>query len=239
MHWTSQRALFKDRVEAGRRLGQRLSEYAGRNDVLVLGLPRGGMPVAEQIAAALGAPLDMLLVRKLGLPRHEELAMGAIASGGVVELDQALIRRARVSPEQVEQVVLRESAELTRREQLYRKGRARHALRGRTLILVDDGLATGATMTSAVRAARREGPSRVVVAVPVASEEACAGLARGIADECVCLERPEPFVAVGIWYERFDQTSDEEVIACLERSAEDERRRALSSPGSGAWTGAS
>jgi putative phosphoribosyl transferase len=208
--------LFKDRDDAGRALAARLAEHAGRSDVLVLGLPRGGVPVAAQVAALLHAPLDVWLVRKLGVPGHEEYAMGAIASGGIVDLDEDVVRQLGLSTADVQRVLVRESAELERRERLYRHGRALPKIRGKLVIVVDDGLATGSTMRAAVSALRKLEPARIIAAAPVASSQACAELARH-ADECVCVSTPEPFHAVGAWYHDFRPTSDEEVAAYLER----------------------
>ncbi|HEX9483011.1 MAG TPA: phosphoribosyltransferase [Gemmatimonadaceae bacterium] len=201
---------FRNRRDAGQRLAKDLASYARRDDVLVLALPRGGVPVGAVVADTLELPLDVFVVRKLGLPGHEELAMGAIASGGVRILDRDLIRLARVPAAEVERVTAREMAELARRERLYRDGRSLPDPRGKTVILVDDGLATGSTMRAAVEALRLEGPSRIIVAVPVAAAETCNAL-RQVADEVVCSETPEPFMAVGSWYQDFSQTSDAEV----------------------------
>ncbi|MDQ2932120.1 MAG: phosphoribosyltransferase [Gemmatimonadota bacterium] len=208
---------FQDRHDAGRRLAVELHAYANRPDVIVLALPRGGVPVGFEVATALGAPLDVFVVRKLGLPWEEEVAMGAIASGGVRVLDSDLIRAARVSEAEVERVTAIERAELARREQKYRGERPFPDLSGKTVILVDDGLATGSTMRAGVAALRQEGPSRVVVAVPVAAPATCNAL-REIADEIVCAMTPEPFRAVGYWYHDFSQTSDEEVQELLDRA---------------------
>ena len=203
---------FKDRREAGRELGQALLAWRGRPALTVLGLPRGGVPVAWEVARALAAPLDVLVVRKLGYPGQEEFAMGAIASGGVrhLEPDPAW----PVSAAELAAVTAREQAELARREQIYRGSRPPLLLAGRELLLVDDGLATGATMRAAVMAVRAAAPQRVVVAVPVASREAVQGLAT-VADEVVSLLTPEHFRAVGLWYQDFGQTSDEEVCRLL------------------------
>ena len=209
---------FRDRAEAGRLLGTQL---AGRNlpkDAIVLALPRGGVPVAFEVAQALGLPLDVMVVRKLGVPWQPELAMGAIASGGVRVLDPALIRLEGISPEYIEAVAAREEQEVERREQLYRAGRPPLDLQNRTVILVDDGLATGSTMLAAVKCVKSLQPSIVIVAVPVASRHAYAHLRDG-ADECVCLAVPEPFGAVGEWYEDFRQTSDAEVRNLLRQAA--------------------
>lgn len=208
---------FRDRAEAGHQLAGDLMQYAGRADVRVLALPRGGVPVAFEVAQALHAPLDVFVVRKLGLPGHEEFAMGAIASGNVVMLNERVVRQTGVSQRAVEQVLADERRELARREQSYRGSRPPLDVEGNTIILVDDGLATGASMFAAVAALKRERPARVVVAVPVASRETCESLRRE-ADEVVCSMTPEPFYAVGLWYEDFSQTSDEEVHELLELS---------------------
>jgi putative phosphoribosyl transferase len=211
---TSTPARFRDRRDAGRRLAAKLSAYARRPDVIALALPRGGVPVAYEVATALGVPFDVFVVRKLGLPGHEELAMGALASGGVTVLDQDLIRAARVGDDEIRRVVATEQAELERRERQYRGDRPLPDVRGKTVILVDDGLATGASMRAAVAALRQEGPARIVVAVPVAAPETCDAF-RDIADEIVCAVTPEPFHAVGLWYSDFSQTTDDEVRALL------------------------
>jgi predicted phosphoribosyltransferase len=183
--------------------------------VLVLGLPRGGVPVAFEVARRLGAPLDVFVVRKLGVPGHEELAMGAIASGGILVLNDDVVRRSGVSRAQIEHVAARERQELERRERSYRGDASHPDVAGRTVILVDDGLATGSTMRAAVAAVRQEHPRRVVVAVPTAAPEVCDAF-REDADDVVCAATPEPFYAVGLWYEDFAQTSDEEVHELLE-----------------------
>jgi putative phosphoribosyl transferase len=210
---------FRDRVEAGRLLARRLSEYANRDDVIVLALPRGGVPVAYEVAKALDAPLDVFLVRKVGVPGYEELAMGAVATGGVLVLDERLIQRLGIGRDRLEQAVRAELRELERREEAYRGGRSPLHLEGKTVILVDDGLATGASMRAATEAVRRHNPARVVVAVPVAAEETCDQF-REFVDEIVCEVTPRPFHAVGLWYEDFSQTSDEEVRELLGRAAE-------------------
>jgi putative phosphoribosyl transferase len=211
------RQRFRDRAEAGRRLATELGRYAGRADVLVLGLPRGGVPVAWEVAQALGAPLDVFLVRKLGLPGHEELAMGAIATGGVRVLNESLVEHFRLPDDVVALVAAEEQRELERRERSYRGDRPAPRIEGRTVILVDDGLATGSTMRAAATALRALGPGRIVVAVPVAARQTCEEM-RDLADEVVCAVTPEPFRAVGVWYEDFSQTSDEEVHDILGRA---------------------
>jgi putative phosphoribosyl transferase len=213
-----QPSRFRDRTEAGRRLAERLHEYAGRDDVLVLGLPRGGVPVGYEVAEALGLPLDVFVVRKLGVPGREELAMGAIATGGVIVLDEGVIRSLRIGTRELEQVVSRERREVERREAAYRNGRGLPELSGKTVVLVDDGLATGSTMRAAARAARRHEPQRVVVAAPVAAPETCRDL-RADADDVVCVLTPSPLLAIGLWYDDFAQTTDDEVRDLLDRSA--------------------
>jgi erythromycin esterase-like protein/predicted phosphoribosyltransferase len=208
---------FRDRTAAGRLLARRLRHYAGRDDVIVLGLPRGGVPVAYEVARALGAPLDVFLVRKLGVPEHEELALGAIATGGTRVLNTDLIERLDLPAEWIEAIDARERRELERRERAYRGERPPPDLTGRTVILVDDGLATGSTMLAAVQAAREDDPARVVVAVPVADPGVCAGL-EAVADEVVCAMTPRPLRAVGAWYEDFSQTTDDEVRELLDRA---------------------
>jgi putative phosphoribosyl transferase len=209
---------FRDRTEAGQLLAERLSAYAGRSDVIVLALPRGGVPVAYEVARALEAPLDVFVVRKLGLPGHQELAMGAIASGGVCVLNDDVVQALRIPSRVIEAVAARELRELQRRERAYRGDRSPPEVRGRTVILVDDGLATGSTMRAAVAALRRLGPARIIVAVPTAAPSTCEEF-RHEADECVCDITPDPFYAVGLWYEDFSQTTDDEVRHLLEKSA--------------------
>ncbi|GCE49367.1 putative phosphoribosyltransferase [Thermosporothrix hazakensis] len=211
---------YKDRQEAGQTLATHLMQYANRRDVLVLALPRGGVPVAYEVARALHAPLDVFLVRKLGAPGHEELAMGAIASGGIRVLNAGVIGTLGIPENTIEQATEREQRELERRTQEYRDNRPMPVLRGKTVILIDDGLATGATMRAAVRAVRQKQPQRVVVAVPVAAPSTCAELAEEV-DEMVCVRRPEPFFGVGLWYENFAQTSDDEVRALLTRATKE------------------
>jgi putative phosphoribosyl transferase len=209
---------FRDRRDAGRRLAEALSAYAGRGDTIVLALPRGGVPVGYEVARALGAPLDVYLVRKLGVPGHEELAMGAIATGGVRIVNQSVRRSLGLTEADVEAVAAEEAAELARRERLYRGDRPPPDVRGRTAILVDDGLATGSSMRAAVAALRQQGPARIVVAVPVAARETRDALAREV-DDVVCVLTPGDFYAVGLWYEDFSQTTDAEVRDLLQRAA--------------------
>lgn len=211
------RSRFRDRSEAGRILARLLTDYANRDDVVVLGLPRGGVPVAYELAKELAAPLEVFVVRKVGVPGHEELAMGAIASGGVLVLDRRLLEALGISDAQVGRIVAAESRELERREAAYRGDRPPLDLEGKTAILVDDGLATGATMQAAAQAVRRLNPAQIVVAVPVAAAETCADL-RDDVDDVVCAATPSPFYAVGLWYENFTQTSDEEVRELLARA---------------------
>jgi len=207
---------------AGRVLAGALGHLAGRDDVVVLALPRGGVPVAWEVARQLGAPLDVLLVRKLGVPGHAELAMGAIAAGGVRVLNPSVIEPLHIPPDDVERVAAREGVELARREQAYRPGRPPLDVAGRVVVVVDDGLATGSTMRAAVAAVRAMAPARVVVAVPVGSRETCRDLAAE-ADEVVCVRIPAGFRAVGEWYEDFSETTDDDIRALLARPKEDDR----------------
>lgn len=208
---------FRDRVHAGQLLAQALREYAGRSDVIVLALPRGGVPVAFEVAAALKAPLDLMLVRKLGTPGQAELAMGAIATGGVMVMNDDVVEMLRISDDVIQAVARREHIELERRQKAYRGNRPPPQLRDKCVILIDDGIATGATIRSAVKAVRTQGPARIVVAAPMAPSETVDVLKRE-ADEVVCLATPEPFTAIGCWYEEFPQTSDGEVKALLARA---------------------
>lgn len=209
---------FRNREEAGRLLGDRLKHYAHRSDVVVLAIPRGGVPVGFQIATALHVPLDVFVVRKLGVPGHEELAMGAIASGGVRVLNDDVVQELRLPNEAIERAAWKEQQELQRREQQYPNGRPFPELKNRTVILVDDGLATGSSMRAAAQVLRRHGPARIVVAVPTAAPETCEAFKSEV-DEIICAITPEPFYAVGLWYEEFPQTSDEEVRDLLARAA--------------------
>lgn len=210
-------ASFRDRREAGKKLAQKLSVYAGRQDVTVLALPRGGVPVAYEVARALNAPLDVFIVRKLGMPGREELAIGAIASGGVRVLNQDIIRILSIPDEVVEFIVRREGQELERREKLYRGGRAMPEIRDRTIILIDDGLATGASMRAAIEGVRAQHPARIVIAVPTAAIETYEALQDEV-DEILCMITPEPFYGVGYWYQDFSQITDEEVRNLLQEA---------------------
>jgi putative phosphoribosyl transferase len=218
-------ARYRNRTEAGRRLAGKLREYAGRPDLVVLALPRGGVPVGYEVARALNAPLDVFIVRKLGLPSHPELAIGAIASGGVRVVDREAMSQFEVTEEDLAVVAIAEERELERRERRYRDGLPAPDVRDKTVILVDDGLATGATMAAAATALRAQRPARLVVAVPVAAPETCDAF-RDLVDDIVCAATPEPFRAVGLWYEDFSETSDEEVQELLARSARELSGRA-------------
>ncbi|HUF34868.1 MAG TPA: phosphoribosyltransferase [Gemmatimonadales bacterium] len=211
---------FRDRAQAGRRLADALKHYVGDPGLVVLALPRGGVEVGAEVARRLGAPLDVVLVRKLGVPGHEELAMGAIATGGVRILSEEVIATLGVSEREIAAVAAVEEGELARRERAYRGRRGPPAVEGRTVILVDDGLATGATMRAAAIVLRKLGPRRLIVAVPVAPAETCRTL-RALVDEVVCLFTPEPFRSVGEWYDDFSQTSDEDVRRLLGTAGEE------------------
>jgi putative phosphoribosyl transferase len=213
--------LFRDRIEAGRMLAGKLRRYAGRSDVVVLALPRGGVPVAFEVAKALQAPMDVFLVRKLGVPGDEELAMGAVASGGVRVLNEEVVRWNRIGESTIEAVAQREQRELERRERLYRHGRTMPEISDKTIILVDDGLATGTTMRAAITALRSFNPSRIVIAVPTGPPDTCKEF-QDEAEVVVCATTPEPFWAIGSWYEDFRQTTDEEVQSFLDRAAANE-----------------
>jgi predicted phosphoribosyltransferase len=215
---------FTDRCEAGHALAALLADHAGRD--IVLALPRGGVPVGYEVARALRAPLDVFVVRKLGMPGQEELAFGAIASGGARVLNEEVVDMTRLPREKIDRITAREMRELERREELYRGDREPHDVRDRTVILVDDGLATGSTMRAAVTALRARGPARIIVAVPLAAPQTRDAF-RSIADDIVCVRTPEPFHAVGLWYEDFSQTSDDEVRMLLARA---EREHALAAP---------
>lgn len=210
-------AIFRDRRDAGQKLAQELMGYANRPDVLVLALPRGGVPVAFEVAKALKAPLDIFLVRKLGVPGHEELAMGAIASGGVRVLNDTVVDALNIPDRLIDAVAEKEQRELERRERAYRGDRPKPEVRGKTVILVDDGLATGASMRAAVEALRAQDPAGIVVAVPTAAPETCEAFEDTV-EEVVCAETPQPFFGVGFWYQDFSQTTDEEVRTLLARA---------------------
>lgn len=209
--------IYRDRTEAGNYLAAQLAHYADRNDVLVLALPRGGVPVAFEVAKALRAPLDIFLVRKLGIPGHEELAMGAIATGGVRVLNDEVVEYLRIPARVIDFVAADELRELERREQAYRGNRPEPEVRAKTVILVDDGLATGSTMRAAAAALRRQNPARIIVAVPVSAPETCDEYRMGV-DEIICAATPERFRGVGKWYADFSQTTDEEVRSLLEQA---------------------
>ncbi len=211
--------VFANRAGAGRQLAERLSAYAGRDDVVVLALPRGGVPVAHEIAQHLGAPLDVFIVRKIGTPGMEEVAMGAIASGGIIVLNDDVVARARVPGTELQYAIELERAEVERREKAYRDGRLPLDVKKKTVIVVDDGLATGATMRAAVRALRRLSPARIIVAVPVGAETSVDEL-RAEADEVICLSTPYDFRAVSLWYVDFPQIRDDEVREILSRATE-------------------
>ena len=223
---------FRDRSDAGRQLAERLESHAHRPDALVLGLPRGGVPVAFEVARSLGAPLDVFLVRKLGVPGHEELAMGAVATGGIRVLNNEIVHDLGIQESEIEAAVAREQQELARRERLYRGGLPSPEVEDKTVILVDDGLATGATMRAAVRALKQQHPARIIIAVPTASPDACEAL-KTEADEVVCVITPEPFFAVGYWYDNFAQTTDAEVRDLLARYQSRDASPRSDSTGSG------
>jgi predicted phosphoribosyltransferase len=217
--------LFRDRADAGRHLLSRLGAYQGRPDVVVLGLPRGGIPVGYEVARGLGAPLDVFVVRKLGVPGQEELAMGAIATGGVRVVNRDVVDALHIAPDVLDRAAAQELRELERRQRSYRGDRPEPQVEGRTVILVDDGLATGSTMRAAVQALRQQRPARIVVAVPVAAFATCEELRREVED-VVCFATPEPFMAVGRFYDDFSQTTDEEVHDLLASArADDEAAR--------------
>lgn len=211
--------IFANRVEAGRHLARKLQKYAGRKDLIVLGIPRGGVPVAFEVANALGAPLDIFLSRKLGVPGQEELAFGALATGGIRILDRDLVLELGISEEEINRVTRTVQAELERRERVYRENRPPLRLEGKTALLIDDGIATGSSMRAAIEALRQTKPARVVVAVPVAPLRTCDRL-RSEVDELICAYAPESFFAIGQFYEDFSQISDEEVTELLRRATQ-------------------
>src|SRR6266480_142737 len=212
--------IYRDRPEAGKHLAAQLAHYANRDDLVVLALPRGGVPVAYEVAKALSAPLDIFLVRKLGVPGYEELAMGAIATGGVRVLNDDVVEYLLIPAGVIDSVAADELRELERRERAYRGNRPEPAVRGKTVILVDDGLATGSTMRAAAAALRQQNPARIVVAVPVSAPQTCNEYRMGV-DEIICAKTPEPFHGVGLWYEDFSQTTDEEVRELLKKAQAD------------------
>lgn len=216
---------FANRTEAGQLLAKKLIGYSNRSDVIVLALPRGGVPVAYEVAQALNAPLDVFLVRKLGVPGHEEFAMGAIASGNVRVLNDDVVHYLGIPDYLIDKVAEREQYELERREKLYRGPSPPVTVGGKTVIVVDDGLATGSTMRAAIKALKRMAPAEIIVAAPVAAGETCESFNADVNSVCVCVMNPEPFRAVGLWYDKFSQTSDEEVCYLLNHAREDRRKR--------------
>lgn len=224
---------FRDRIDAGRHLAARLAPYAGRDDVTVLALPRGGVPVGYEVARALHAPLDVFIVRKLGVPGHEEYAMGAVASGGTRILNDEVVRYLRIGADAVERASRRARAEIDRRERAYRGDHGPAPVQGRTVIVVDDGIATGATIRVASRALRERRPEQIVIATPVASPDTLALLRREV-DDVVCVSTPDPLHSVGLWYVDFAQTSDEEVVHLLQRASRERTRTNASHTGGAA-----
>jgi putative phosphoribosyl transferase len=216
---------FVNRIEAGRLLAKKLGEYANRTDVIVLALPRGGVPVGYEVAQALNAPLDVFLVRKLGVPGYEELAMGAIASGNVRVLNEEIVDYLGVSDELIDRVAAREQCELARREKLYRGACEPLKVAGLTAIVVDDGLATGSTMRAAVNALKRFGPAKIIVAAPVAARETCEFFKAQVDSTCICVMCPESLQGVGLWYRNFSQTTDEEVCHLLQQARRPQQQR--------------
>jgi predicted phosphoribosyltransferase len=210
--------IYRDRIDAGKQLADRLKEYANRDDVLVLALPRGGVPVAYEVAKALRVPLDIFLVRKLGVPGHEELAMGAIATGGVRVLNDDVVNYLQITGDVIDAVAASEQRELERRERAYRGNQPEPNVRGKTVILVDDGLATGSTMRAAAAALRQQNPAKIIVAVPVSAAQTCDEYRMGV-DDIICAKIPEPFMGVGMWYRDFSQTTDDEVRELLADAA--------------------
>ena len=211
-------AFFKDRVDAGKKLAKELSNYANRSDVLILALPRGGVPVAFEVAKELNVKMDVFIVRKLGVPGNEELAMGAIASDNIIVLNEDVVRSYHISKQVIDAVATRELRELERREHTYRRSRPKPNINGSTVILIDDGLATGATMRAAAAAVKTKNPTKIVIAVPTGAPDTCRSF-EGKVDEVICAVTPEPFYGVGAWYEDFSQTTDEEVCELLDKFA--------------------
>jgi putative phosphoribosyl transferase len=211
-------AFFKDRVDAGRKLAKELSEYANRSDVLILALPRGGVPVAFEVAKELNVKMDVFIVRKLGVPGNEELAMGAIASDNIIVLNEDVVRYFQISKQVIDAIVARELRELERREHTYRGNRPKPNINSSTVILIDDGLATGATMRAAAASVKTKNPTKIVIAVPTGAPDTCRSF-EGKVDEVICVATPEPFYGVGAWYEDFSQTTDEEVCELLGKAA--------------------
>jgi len=211
--------LFIDRIDAGQQLAKALGQYADSKNVVVLALPRGGVPVAYEVAKVLRVPLDVMVVRKLGVPGQKELAMGAIASGNIRVMNKDIVTQLNISQQDIDEVAEQESLELVRREQLYRGNSPRYELRDKTIILVDDGIATGATMRAAIAAIKQQHPAQLVVAVPTSALDTCNTISRGV-DKVICLSTPEPYIAVGCWYRNFSQTSDEEVSQLLRKASE-------------------
>lgn len=216
--------IFRDRSHAGKKLANKLSKFKDRDDVVVLALPRGGVPVAYEVAQKLNAPLDIFLVRKLGVPGHEELAMGAIATGGVRVLNQDVVEYLKIPPRVIDAVAAKEMQELKRREVKYRGDRPEPDVTGKTIILIDDGLATGSTIRAAAQALRQQAPARTVVGVPVSAPQTCDEYRIGV-DEIICVVTPEPFLGVGQWYDDFSQTTDEEVHDLLERARDEQAQK--------------
>jgi putative phosphoribosyl transferase len=216
-------SFFNDRADAGRKLAKRLTEYANRPDVLILALPRGGVPVAFEVAKELNVKMDVFIVRKLGVPGNEELAMGAISSDNIRVLNEDVIRAFQIPQKIIEEVAENEFKELERRERIYRGNRPKPNISGSTVILIDDGLATGATMRAAVEAVKTKSPSKVVIAVPTAAPDTCSSLGNEV-DKIICVATPEPFYGVGAWYEDFSQTTDREVCELLSRAAKIESK---------------
>lgn len=210
--------VFKDRTDAGQQLAKALDEFAGNDNVVVLALPRGGVPVAYEVARALQAPLDVMVVRKLGVPGQRELAMGAIASGNIRVMNEGIVNQLAIPQKAIDKVVEEERIELERRERLYRGSESRYPIEGKVIILVDDGIATGATMRAAIAAINQQQPKQLVVAVPTAALDSCQRISDEV-DRMVCLSTPEPYIAVGCWYRRFSQTRDDEVTQLLQKAA--------------------